>query len=259
MGIPAIGNPNRKRWGKPDPATPQPPTTVLVESATCAADRGTFPFSDLRVDSFGSVWHDGFAFGGDIVCNGPFSLHALNTEAVATLLPEAYLPMDCPNCGRRRLLVSYDPNGKPRFTLRCEKCGATSFDCHEIEHQHGLPHAQFAATYHRDEEDESPSRLNTEAVGEKGATAFPFQTDDDGTRENFVSEPPVEKGATPDARRARRVVTLGEFRAHNHEMRGAIFSWGHTFPNGVWTPFVRCDGCGADLDDPSEPPVEGEG
>jgi hypothetical protein len=44
-------------------------------AVVCATDCGTFPYSALRVDTFGMVWHDGAEFDGDIICHGPFTLH----------------------------------------------------------------------------------------------------------------------------------------------------------------------------------------
>lgn len=53
-----------------------------------------------------------------------------------------YLPMDCPNCGRRRLLA-YDGEHK----VKCEKCGATEFDCDDEAHEAGGPHPQHASAF----------------------------------------------------------------------------------------------------------------
>lgn len=44
-------------------------------AVVCSTDHGTFPFSALRVDTFGMAWHDGAEFDGDIICHGPFTLH----------------------------------------------------------------------------------------------------------------------------------------------------------------------------------------
>lgn len=44
-------------------------------AVVCATDHGCFPYSALRVDTFGQAWHDGAEFDGDIVCHGPFTLH----------------------------------------------------------------------------------------------------------------------------------------------------------------------------------------
>lgn len=49
-----------------------------------------------------------------------------------------YLPMDCPACGRQRLLVYPDEQ-----RMKCEKCGAMEFYCDEVEHAKGGPHPQW--------------------------------------------------------------------------------------------------------------------
>ena len=53
-----------------------------------------------------------------------------------------YLPMDCPNCGRARLLVYPD-----EVVMECEKCGASAFDCDNEEHMAGGLHAQTVREY----------------------------------------------------------------------------------------------------------------
>jgi predicted nucleic acid-binding Zn-ribbon protein len=53
-----------------------------------------------------------------------------------------YLPMDCPNCGRRRLLVYPDTQ-----EMRCEKCGVSEFDCSKDEHEAGGTHPQHSSKW----------------------------------------------------------------------------------------------------------------
>jgi hypothetical protein len=55
---------------------------------------------------------------------------------------KGYLPLDCPNCGRRRLEYALRPDGGGGILLQCEKCHAASFGtkrvaCPECE---GDPH-----------------------------------------------------------------------------------------------------------------------
>lgn len=54
-----------------------------------------------------------------------------------------YLPLDCPNCGRRRLLVYPDSQ-----RLRCEKCEASEFDCDEADHEKGGEHPQHVSAFY---------------------------------------------------------------------------------------------------------------
>lgn len=44
-----------------------------------------------------------------------------------TEFPRGYLPMDCPNCGRRRLEYGINGDGGVVY-IECEKCGANSSD-----------------------------------------------------------------------------------------------------------------------------------
>ena len=55
-----------------------------------------------------------------------------------------YLPMDCPNCGRRRLIVYPDER-----VMECERCGASGYECAEDEHEGGGPHQQTAFGFFR--------------------------------------------------------------------------------------------------------------
>ena len=59
--------------------------------------------------------------------------------------PAWYLPLDCPECGRKRLQVL------GRHRIQCEKCTASTFDCDSIEHERGGPHKQQAETYARND------------------------------------------------------------------------------------------------------------
>lgn len=59
----------------------------------------------------------------------------------ARLREAFYLPMDCPSCGRQRLLVSPDTK-----SVECEKCFTSAWDCDAELHGVGGPHPQWRAT-----------------------------------------------------------------------------------------------------------------
>ncbi len=53
-----------------------------------------------------------------------------------------YLPLDCPSCGRARLLVNVNAR-----RVECEKCHATDWNCNPSEHEQGGPHPQWTNEY----------------------------------------------------------------------------------------------------------------
>lgn len=58
-----------------------------------------------------------------------------------------YLPMDCPSCGRHRLLVIHTvlDDGRPHVVVRCDKCRAREWNCDDVAHSSGGPHPQTAS------------------------------------------------------------------------------------------------------------------
>lgn len=85
-----------------------------------------------------------------------------------SIVASQYLPMDCPECGRTRLEVFYDPEGKPPFTVECEKCGASAFDCDDAEHSAGGIHRQWASHFGRPESVSGPDATGNTQAADRG-------------------------------------------------------------------------------------------
>ena len=117
------------------PETPPPPSVVEAKAAYEAAQAVTFehlasgPTQTPGLASWRracEIWQDEAFAAHEYVI---LLEQTLATERAERDFPRKYLPLDCPNCDRRRLLASVRlSNGEafvPVGAVECEKCGWT--------------------------------------------------------------------------------------------------------------------------------------